>query len=119
MAVRTPTVLEHPNGQSNAILVTWAGLLNGDTGSPVEGVDFADRTAQISGTFGAGGSITMQGSNDNTNYDPLTDPQGNAITKTAAGLEVIVENPRYARPNVTAGDGTTSLTVTIWARRSR
>lgn len=104
---------------ANAVLVTWTGLLNGDQGLPVESVDFADRTAQFSGTFGAGGSITLEGSNDNVSYVALTDPQGNAITKTTAALEVIEEGPRYARPNVTAGDGTTSLTVTIWGRRNR
>jgi hypothetical protein len=119
VTVRTPTVTYNPNGQGNGVLITWTGLLNGDTGAPVEGVDYADRTLQISGTFGAGGSVTIEGSNDGTNYLALTDPQGNAVTKTAAALEVIEESPRYVRPNVTAGDGTTSLTVTAWARRAR
>lgn len=119
MAVRNPTVQGAPNGQLNGVLITWTGLLNGDTGAPYEGADFADRTMQIAGTFGVGGSMTLEGSNDNANFVALTDPQGNAITKTAAGLEVIEENPRYIRPNVTAGDGTTSLTVTVWARRGR
>jgi hypothetical protein len=119
VAVRTPTVTYNPNGQGNGVLITWTGLLNGDTGSPVEGVDYSDRTVQISGTFGTGGSVTVEGSNDGSNYLALTDPQGNAITKTAAALEVIEEGPRYGRPNVTAGDGSTSLTVTVWARRSR
>jgi hypothetical protein len=106
-------------GNRNAILVTWTGLLNGDTGSRIEESDFADRTVQISGTFGSGGSVTIEGSNDGTNWDALTDPQGNAITKTAAALESITEAPRYLRPNVTAGDGTTDLVVTIWCRRGR
>jgi hypothetical protein len=119
MAVRLPTVQPAPNGQLNGVLITWTGLANGDTGSPYEGADFADRTMQVSGTFGAGGSVNLEGGNDNATWAILTDPQGTAITKTAAGLEVIEENPRYIRPNVTAGDGTTSLTVTVWARRNR
>jgi len=119
VAVRIPTVAYAPNGQTNGVLVTWTGLANGDTGALVEGVDYADRTVQISGTFGTGGSVTIEGSNDGATFAPLTDPQGNAITKTAAGLEVIEEGPRYVRPNVTAGDGATNLPVMIWGRRAR
>jgi hypothetical protein len=119
MAVVTPTVIYAPNGNRNGVLVTWSPLANGDTGGPVEGVDFADCTVQIGGTFGVGGSVTLQGSNDGTQWDALTDPQGNAVTKTAVGIEVIEENPRYKRPSVTAGDGTTALTVSVWARRER
>jgi hypothetical protein len=74
---------------------------------------------QIGGTFGAGGSVTLQGSNDGTNWVAVTDPQGTAVTKTAAAMEVIEECPRYICPNVTAGDGTISLVVTICACRGR
>lgn len=123
MATRSVTATYAPNGQGNGVLVEWTGLANGDDGQPFEGVDFADRTVQIGiaqgGAFGTGGSITLQGSNDGSQWDALTDPQGNAITKTAAGLEVIAENPRYVRPIVTAGDGSTLLAVRIWARRPR
>jgi len=45
----------------------------------------------------------------------LTDPQGTALSFTAGGLSTILQNPKYVRPNVTAGDGTTSLTVAIGA----
>lgn len=100
-----------------ACIYTWAGLDSDDSGAAIECMDYADRTVQITGTFGAAGSITMQGSNDGTNWFPLTDPQGNAITKTAAALELIMEAPLYLRPLVTAGDGTTNLTVKLLCRR--
>lgn len=117
MATKTLTATQ-PGGHRNAVLITWATLANGDDGTPYEGADFADRTVQITGTFGAGGSITFEGSNDGTNYVALTDPQGNAVTKTAAAIETLEETPRYVRPRVTAGDGTTALVVTLFARRS-
>ena len=101
-----------------ACVITWTGLDNDDSGIPVDLVDFPDKTVTITGTFGAAGSITMEGSNDNTNWFALTDPQGNAITKTSAAMELIVEAPRYVRPRVTAGDGTTSLTVRMLCRRT-
>lgn len=120
MAERTPTFVQpgRPD-MEHATLVTWTGLLNGDTGTPVSKTDFPDRTVQILGTFGSGGSVNFEGSNDGTNWAILTDPQGNAITKTAAAMEVVTETPRYVRPNVTAGDGTTSLTVIMFARTPR
>jgi hypothetical protein len=50
---------------------------------------FADRAIQVGGTFGAGGTVVIEGSIDGTNYVTLTDPQGNAISKTAAAIEEI------------------------------
>lgn len=98
-------------------LFTWTGVPNGDVGAAIEVVDFADLTVTLSGTFGTGGSVTFKGSNDGTNYFALTDPQGNAITKTAGGIESVTETPRYLRPEITAGDGTTAIDVQLLARR--
>lgn len=118
MGVKALNAVLAPNGQTNCLLASWT-LTNGDTGAPIEAGDYADATVQITGTFGSSGSVTFEGSNDGTNFVALTDPQGNAITKTSAALEVIEENTRFRRPNCTAGDGTTALIVTLWARRPR
>jgi hypothetical protein len=106
-------------------VVTWV-LANTDTGQPWEIANYSDKTFQIFGTFGSGGSVTMQGSNDprvitdadNAVWFTLVDPQANAITKTSAGGETILENPLYIRPQCTAGDGTTALTVIVCARKA-
>lgn len=113
MPTRTATINELPHAR----LVTWSGLLNGDDGNPYEGAEFADRTAQVTGTFGASGSIQLEGSNDGTNYAVLADPQGNALTFTTGRIEQVLELPRYVRPRVTAGDGTTALALTMFCRR--
>ena len=97
-------------------LVTWADMANGDDGSPAAWVEFADRCFQVSGTFGSGGSLTIQGSNDGANWSALSDPQGNTLTFTSAKIEQALELPLYVRPVVTAGDETTSLTVTLLMR---
>src|SRR5262245_43896425 len=101
MATRTPTIEYYYSGDSdrpgnpNVARVVWTGLLNGDTGAPVCLPEFPDKTVQISGTFGASGSITMQGSNDKPSETPtylaLTDPQGNPVTKGAAAMETFEE----------------------------
>jgi hypothetical protein len=100
-----------------ACIIGWTGLLNGDTGAVVEMVDYADKTVTITGTFGVGGTVALQGSNNNSDWFSLTDPQANAISKGTAAMEIVIENPRYIRPSVTAGDGTTSLTVQMCCRR--
>ena len=41
-----------------------------------------------------------------------------ASTGVLAEIEQIMEITRYMRPNITAGDGTTSLTATLFVRRS-
>lgn len=99
--------------------ITWSGLLNGDDGDAIEIAGAPDKTVTITGTFGVGGTCSIQGSNNGTTWLVLTDPQGNAITKTADSIEVILESPRFIRPIVTAGDGTTNLTVIICAKYSR
>jgi hypothetical protein len=101
-----------------AKLVTWTGLLNGDDGSRADWVDYADRCFQVTGTFGTGGSLTIEGSNDGTNFSALADPQGNALTFTSTKIEQALELPRYVRPRVTAGDGTTNLVCTLVMRRT-
>lgn len=112
MATRNATLTDFSvNGKAR--LVTWTGLLNGDDGAGAEWVEFSDRCFQVTGTFGTGGSCTIQGSNDGANWAALADPQGNALTFTSQKIEQALELPRYVRPVVTAGDGTTSLTVTL------
>lgn len=95
------------------VVATWPGMANGDDGQPIELANFADRSVQVTGTFGVGGNVRIEGSLDGTNYAPLTDPQGNALDINGAKIEAITELVRYVRPRVTAGDGTTSITVTM------
>ena len=94
--------------------MTFSGT---DQGAPLESPGWSDRSVQVAGTFGTGGSVRIEGSNDGTNYAALTDPQGNALDITTAKIEQIMELTRYIRPRVTAGDGSTSLTVTILTKK--
>src|SRR5574343_930143 len=107
----------HPDNPSVGI-GGWKWLLltaTDDTGSPLLIDRRTDRSVQVSGTFGAGGTLVIEGSNDGTNYYTLNDLQGTALSFTSARLEGISEMPLYIRPRVTAGDGTTSLNVYVTA----
>jgi len=95
----------------------WTALANGDTGAPFEIPGAADRSVQIGGTFGAGGTCVIEGSNDGVTYFTLNNIQGTALSATSAALKGVAEITRYIRPRVSAGDGTTSITVTLLARR--
>lgn len=117
MAVQTPVITYAPDGHRNAVLVQWT-LANGDTGAPYSGFGIIDGSVQVEGTFGTGGSVRMELSNDGTNYQIAADPQGNDVVKTTADMETLLDIiGRQIRPNCTAGDGTTSLVVTLYAVR--
>lgn len=114
MATRTPTINPINTFNDKGHVVQWTGLLNGDDGAPIEMPGSVLRSVQFTGTFGTGGTILIEGSNDGTNYVVLTDLQGNNISKTTAGIEGIQEVTRYIRPRVSAGDGTTTLVATLY-----
>jgi hypothetical protein len=101
--------------------IIWTPLANGDDGQAWDTQDFPDISFQVVGTFGSGGTLLIEGSNEvtPTNWATLNDPQANALSFTSAKIEQLLELPRWVRPRVSAGDGTTSLTVNVWAGRRR
>ncbi len=101
----------------HAHIHVWANMANADVGDPVEMPGSADRSVQVTGTFGAGGNLRILGSNDGVNYSVLTDPQGNALDFTSSKIEAVIELTRFIKPQVTAGDGTTSLTVSLLVKK--
>lgn len=113
MAIKSYTPGVTPSNPMKSWIVSWS-LANGDVGQAYgDAVGQADRSVQINGTFGVGGSVNVEGSNDNVNWFILHDLQGNNLTYTAAGLKQVQEIALWVRPNCTAGDGTTNLTVTL------
>lgn len=97
----------------------WTGLLNTDDGEWVTVPFPADKSWHAFGTWGTGGTVTIQGTNETgapANGQTLHDPAGAALTLTdAAGsrLKQALEAAYAFRPVVTAGDGTTNLTVRL------
>lgn len=114
MATRTPTYDRPPGRMTYA---TWAGLLNSDIGSPatLDGWDLV--SFQVFGTIGTGGSVQIEASNEASpaNWGIV----GSAVT--AAGVVLPADDvvARNFRPRVTAGDGTTNLTLIAAFRAQR
>lgn len=95
----------------------WEGLNEGnEDGKAISIPGAADRSVQLSGDFG-GGTVVIQGSNEPTptNWATLHDSAGDALSFTAAGLEVIVENTLWIRPLASSGSSQ-NVDVTILAK---
>lgn len=91
-----------------AVLATWTGMTTGDVGASVPIAYAADLSCQQSGTIG-GSTTTWQGSNDNTNWHPMTQRGSTSdMAYTTASLHLAQENPAWVRPVVTGG---TSVTI--------
>lgn len=121
MATDNPSTITE-NGDFTETTYFYDGLDNGDDGAAIRIPHGATVDFQIVGTFGSGGSISLEGSNKagsttDADYFVLTDLHGNAATYTSAGGDGITETPKWVRPHVTAGDGDTDLDAYIVVRR--
>ena len=102
----------------SALVIVWAGLLLNDTGAPFIHPKKSDRTVHVKGTYG-GATVRIEGSCDvaasGQDWILLSDPQGNDLDFVAADkqIEAVQEAAYQIRPNVSGGDGTTAVTVTI------
>lgn len=119
MATITPT--QTPSEDVRLFSVKWTGFAaSGDVGTAVALPAFPDRTVQILGTFAGSIAVELQGSLDGgTTWSPLTDPQGNAISKTAAAIEAITELVPLVRPKATAGSGGAAVDVYLFMGGNR
>jgi len=106
-----------PDPTVDTTRVLWENMPNGDQGDGVQLGSYSDRTVQVVGTFGVGGSVTIQGSNDGgATWATLTDQAGTSLTFTSTGLRQILQLTHQIRPSVTAGDGATSLDVYLFGK---
>jgi hypothetical protein len=93
--------------------VEWTNLTGTDTGVQMSLGDANDKSVQITGALG-GGTITIEGSNNGTDWAVLSDPQGNPLVFTSSGkIEAILEAVAFLRPSFT---GVTNASVFVFAR---
>src|SRR5690349_1921354 len=65
-----------PSGNTGTALVRWESLAEGDVGDVIAFSLHRRASVQVEGTFGAGGSLVLEGSNDSgDNWQPLSDVQ--------------------------------------------
>jgi hypothetical protein len=120
--VRTPTIYrgdKNGTGITNVDLVVWSGLDGDDTGTPVKMAEYNDKCVQIYAvtTFGSG-TVTLEGSNElvPTTWHTLNDILGASISKTAAAMAQVAENPLWIRPKTASGTGA-DIVVALLCKR--
>lgn len=88
----------------NPKVYLWEALATGDTVNYIEplGLEPLAGFMQATGTFGSA-TITLQGSNDGTNFVDLYDRTGTAISLTAAGGVDFSTSARYIKPGISGG----------------
>ncbi|KKM21491.1 hypothetical protein LCGC14_1634860 [marine sediment metagenome] len=93
-------------------LYLWETVTENDTCQELELPEFSDKTIQVLGSFG-GGNISIEGSimKDSPAFSVLNDPNGNALTKTSAAVEAVLENVWKIRPKVPTG---TSVDIDVY-----
>lgn len=111
MAVQ-PFVTTQPG---NLLKGVWLALASGDTGKPISLAQYLVTTLTFYGTFGSGGSVTLEVSPDNGTTWVNAANAFSSLPATAAGLSGGFLPVDLIRPRVTAGDGTTSINVQIIA----
>jgi hypothetical protein len=85
--------------------IIWETMGDDDTGSAVEHPDYPDKTVSVEGTFSSA-TVVIQGSNDGTNYETLTDLNGSSLSFTSAPVpKTIRENPLFIRASTSGGGG--------------
>ena len=101
----------------NSTLHTWNLTTADPTGDSIQWPGAADRTVQfISSAFG-GATVIMEGSLDDNTFFTLTDGQGNAISFTDEGGEMIAENTLFIRPRLSVA-GTAAVVAVLLLSRS-
>ncbi len=102
-----------------AHVIKWEALVAASlVGNAVEMPGSSDRSVQVVGTWDSA-TFVLEGSNDGVNWATLTDPQGNAISKTANFLEMVSELTRYVRPRISGGSGSEDLDVFLLLKKVR
>ena len=102
------------------VKIKWLNLKNGDEGTSVASPGLADKSIQVTGTFGSGGKVVIEGSNDDgVTWNTINDPQGSDLDFTLGDIRAILPNVEDIRPRVSAGDGTTNLNVYMVAERPK
>jgi hypothetical protein len=119
MATVVPTIKpnsELPAPKGAILQASWALTTANADGRGVPVAGFKNFNWQgVAGTAG-GATLAFEGSNDGTNWYPLTKVGGStAATMTASGGAETNEHPLYVRPNLTTPGTGAVWTVTLVA----
>ena len=92
------------------------GLHGAENSDRFDAGKLSDKSVHVTTTGGS--TITIQGNNSTgtAGWVGLVDPQGNAVTFAANGIEQLLENPRFIRAR-SSGGATTDTSEVIFLCR--
>ncbi len=113
------TITANQLGPTNEglIEVLWEALTTTNrVGNGILLAKSPDKTVQVLGNFSGSASVAIEGSNDDgTTWFSCKDITGTVLAFTVAGGDLILENPKLIRPNLTVGDGSADIDVFLVA----
>jgi hypothetical protein len=98
-------------------VITWEGITEADDGAAVQVARYPDKSVQVVGDFTSSGAITIEGSNDGTNWGTLHDHVGAELVITDDTPKLIAENTLYIRPRASAGSSVDMDVIIVGAPR--
>lgn len=113
MAVIEPGISEITTRGDHGHIITWGPMTTGDSGLQISMIGSARRTVQVIGTFSGPDRLSIEGSNNGTDYATLTDEHGNRLDFKGAGVSTVSELTRFIRPRVTAGSPTATVVMLV------
>lgn len=104
MAVLDPVFTESNTRGDFGHIVTWGPLGAGDEGAPISMIGSSRRTLQVIGSFAGGSKVTIEGSNNGTDWAPLSDIHGNRLVFAGVGISTVADLTLWIRPRVSTGN---------------
>lgn len=114
MATPNPVVTRLADGK--ALKVVWTLTTADHTGAFAGNLlDYPHRTVYFLGTWGGATAILEGG--DGTTGVGLTDQAGNAVSKTADGIDPVAEVPEFIRPRLSVVGAGATVVCTVICRK--
>ncbi len=99
-----------------SFLHTWTLTTADPIGDAISFPGASDRTVQFIFDTAGSATIILEGSLDDSTYFTLTDGQGNAISFTGNGGEMVAENLLFYRPQLSITGSGAIWTVHLFSR---
>lgn len=106
-------VKEFPQAYRGANSIIWENCTPNEDFEPIEMPASSSGSVQISGIFGANGSVALEGSNDGIDFFTIDDIHGDPIRRSSGGIMTVGDRPRYIRPSV-SGDASVNVKVVLF-----
>jgi hypothetical protein len=88
----------------------------GDDGAPLQVDEFHHITIHGFGAFDGSANLNILGSNEGNNFAVTKKHDVGSMILTANSIEKLLTEPRYIKPSVTSGNGSTNLSCWVCLR---